>query len=449
MATSDFRVKLVFTTERGQHETMDLDPGSYIIGRSKEADVRVPPEFKTVSRQHAKLVVDEAGVVIEDLGSHAGLMINGEIVTRQEVEDGDVITLGELGFRVHLPERQAVVASRRVLGAMSVGVEDLTQALDEIEDKTRAVFAEVAKRIVGQNEIIRQVWAAILARGHCLMIGVPGLAKTLLVNTLAEALQLTFNRIQFTPDLMPADIIGSQVIHRTEDGRTQFQFEQGPLFTQLLLADEINRTPPKTQAALLQAMQEREVTVSRNTYTLRPPFCVIATQNPIEQEGTYPLPEAQQDRFMFCLILDYPDREQEIDILLQTTTDEKVSIENVLTYEDILRFQQVVDRIAIGRDLVELTADIARSTRPGSGAAGALAGLSELIDWGAGPRAGQAIIMGAKALAAMEGRPAVCRNDVLKAVKPVLRHRIGCNYRAKTQGLSADDIIDRIMEHFS
>jgi len=444
MPTSDYTVTLILSSDEGQTEEMSLPVGVHVIGRAPDCHVRVPAGFNTVSRRHARVTVKEGEVSIEDLGSRAGVVVNGEIVTRQVLDDGDVVALGDLRARVQLPQKSGTVITPLTFESRDEEIENFAGALDEVSESTDRVFAEIAKRIVGQEEIIKCVWAAVLARGHCLMIGVPGLAKTLLVSTLAEALQLKFNRIQFTPDLMPADIIGSQILTKTPGGDMEFRFDQGPIFTQLLLADEINRTPPKTQSALLQAMQEREVTVSRNTYKLGPPFCVIATQNPIEQEGTYPLPEAQQDRFMFCLVLDYPERHQEVDVLTQTAQSSLARVDHVLTYEEILRFQKVVDRIAIAPEHIEYITDLVRCTRPGK--EGSPEFVSEVVDWGAGPRAGQSIIKGAKAFAAMEGRPSISRQDIQRVVLPVLRHRIGCNYRARTQKLTPDDIIRRVVQ---
>ena len=321
---------------------------------------------------------------------------------------------------------------------------NLADQLAEVHAATKNLSAEIAKRIVGQEAIIRSVWATILANSHCLMIGVPGLAKTYMVTTFADALGLQFQRIQFTPDLMPADIIGSNVIQEDEQGRRQFEFVQGPIFTQLLLADEINRTPPKTQAALLEAMQERQVTVSNRSLSLASPFCVIASQNPIEQEGTYPLPEAQQDRFMMCLVLDYPDRDDEIDILVRTTQGRNPTVNAVLSYQEILRFQKIVDTISVPIETAHYSADIVRATRPERD--GSLAWTGEMLDWGAGPRAGQSLIRAAKALAAMDGRPAISYGDIKEIAIPVLRHRILCNYRAKAQGVTEDSVINRILE---
>jgi MoxR-like ATPase len=440
MANSTITITL--TDSQGRSDSMELETGQYLIGRGSDCQICVAATFKSVSRRHARLTVRPDGARIEDLGSRSGMTVNGEIVQSQKLEDGDFVRLGgELGIRVHLPEQARKESSPKMMfDGAKASAQDIAGALHDISQATDRLFAEVHKRIVGQNEIIACVWAAILARGHCLLVGVPGLAKTLLVSTLSDVLQLKFSRIQFTPDLMPSDIIGSQILSRDAEGEAGLRFEPGPIFSQLLLADEINRTPPKTQAALLQAMQERQVTVSRNDYNLGPPFCVVATQNPIEQEGTYPLPEAQQDRFMFSLILDYPDRHEEIEVLTRLAADIRHDVGTVLTAEDILRFQAAVDQIAVPAELISAIADTVRATRPADPNSPEL--VREVVDWGAGPRAGQALLTGAKALAAMAGRPAAGWEDVRRIVKPVLRHRIGLNYRARGRGVTADDVIE-------
>jgi MoxR-like ATPase len=291
--------------------------------------------------------------------------------------------------------------------------------------------------------VIEQIFAAIFTRGHCLLIGVPGLAKTLMVSTLARILDIPFKRIQFTPDLMPSDITGTNVLEEDDKGRREFRFVEGPVFTSILLADEINRTPPKTQAALLQAMQEREVTVGQKTYPLPEPFFTIATQNPIEQEGTYPLPEAQLDRFMFNIKVDYPSASEEERILAQTTRGEKVEVRKVLSGKAIVNLQGLVGKVAVSEYIVQYVARLVRSTRPKDASAPKF--VQDLVDWGAGPRAGQFLIQGGKALAAMEGRFSVAIEDVQKVAVPVLRHRISTNFQAQAEGMSTEDIIARLV----
>jgi len=302
---------------------------------------------------------------------------------------------------------------------------------------------ELQKIIVGQTEVIEQIFAAIFTRGHCLLVGVPGLAKTLMVSTLAQILDIRFKRIQFTPDLMPSDITGTNVLEEDEAGRRDFRFVEGPIFTNILLADEINRTPPKTQAALLQAMQEREVTVGQTTHPLPHPFFVIATQNPIEQEGTYPLPEAQLDRFMFNIKVEYPSADEEERILAATTRSEKVEVRKVLSGKAILNLQKLVGSVAVSQYIIQYVSRLVRATRPKDPSAPPM--VKELVDWGAGPRAGQFLIQGGKALAAMDGRFSVALEDVQKIAEPVLRHRISTNFQAQAEGLTTEDIIARLI----
>ena len=303
---------------------------------------------------------------------------------------------------------------------------------------------ELQKVIVGQTDVIEQLFAAIFTGGHCLLEGVPGLAKTLMVSSLASILDVGFKRIQFTPDLMPSDITGTNVLDEDENGRREFRFVEGPIFTNILLADEINRTPPKTQAALLQAMQEREVTVGRTTYDLPAPFFTIATQNPIEQEGTYPLPEAQLDRFMFNIQVGYPTADEEEQILSVTTRNEKAEVRKVLSARAIVNLQKLVSSVAVTEYIVKYVAKIVRATRPRDETAPSF--VKELVDWGAGPRAGQFLINGGKALAAMDGRFSVGIEDVQKISVPVLRHRISTNFQAQAEGMTTDDVIKRLLK---
>ncbi len=302
---------------------------------------------------------------------------------------------------------------------------------------------ELQKVIVGQAEVIEQLFAAIFTRGHCLLEGVPGLAKTLMVSTLSRLLDVGFKRIQFTPDLMPSDITGTNVLEEDEAGRRNFRFVEGPIFTNILLADEINRTPPKTQAALLQAMQEREVSVGQTTYSLPDPFFTIATQNPIEQEGTYPLPEAQLDRFMFNIKIDYPSLQEEEQILATTTRGERPEVRKVLSASAIVNLQKLVRSVAVSEYIVKYVARVVRATRPKDSSAPAY--VRELVDWGAGPRAGQFLIHGGKALAAMDGRFSVAVEDVQKVAVPVLRHRISTNFQAQAEGMTPEDVVTRLV----
>ena len=316
--------------------------------------------------------------------------------------------------------------------------------LQEFAQHRQLMQQELQKVIVGQQDVIEQLFAAVFTRGHCLLEGVPGLAKTLMVSTLSEILDVSFKRVQFTPDLMPSDITGTNVLEEESTGRRNFRFVEGPVFTNILLADEINRTPPKTQAALLQAMQEREVSIGRTTYPLPDPFFTIATQNPIEQEGTYPLPEAQLDRFMFNIKVDYPTAEEEERILAVTTRQEKVETRKVMSAKVIVNVQRLVNSVAVSEYIIKYAARLVRATRPKDPTAPSF--VSDLVDWGAGPRAGQFLINGGKALAAMDGRFSVSVDDVRRIAVPVLRHRISTNFQAQAEGLGTDDLIRRLIQ---
>jgi MoxR-like ATPase len=303
---------------------------------------------------------------------------------------------------------------------------------------------ELSKVIVGQQKVIEEILIAIFSRGHCLMQGVPGLAKTLLVSTLAQTMDFSFRRIQFTPDLMPSDITGTDILQEDADtGRRKFEFQLGPIFTNLLLADEINRTPPKTQAALLQAMQERQVTVGNRTYNLPQPFFVLATQNPIEQEGTYPLPEAQLDRFMFMVNVTYPNRDEELEVLKRTTGEVAAEVQRVLTARDVLDLQTIVRRVPAGEHVLQFALDIVRATRPNEARSSDF--VRHWLAWGAGPRAGQYLILAGKARALMKGRLYVTIEDIEAVAAPVLRHRLIPNFNAEAEGITVEQIIDKVL----
>ena len=321
---------------------------------------------------------------------------------------------------------------------------DFDDLLEKFHRHREVMVEELHKVIIGQDTVIDQMLAAIFTGGHCLLVGVPGLAKTLIVSTIARILDVRFKRIQFTPDLMPSDITGTNVLDETDSGRREFRFVHGPVFTNVLLADEINRTPPKTQAALLQAMQEREVTVGQETYALPDPFFVIATQNPIEQEGTYPLPEAQLDRFMFNVRVDYPSLDEEEQILSSTSSGEEAETRKVLSAKSIVYLQRQINQIEAGPLTINYAARLVRATRPADESAPEF--VRELVDWGAGPRAGQFLLSGGKAMAAMAGRPSVTLDDIRKVAIPVLRHRISTNFQAQAEGMSSDDLVTRLLE---
>jgi len=317
------------------------------------------------------------------------------------------------------------------------------QLLEKLDDVKSRFFSEIAKSIIGQKNVLNHILIALLCKGHTLIVGVPGLAKTLMIKSMADLLDLSFSRIQFTPDLMPSDITGTEVIEEDQTtGKRSFRFFKGPVFGNIILADEINRTPPKTQAALLEAMQETKVTAAGNTYDLEEPFFVLATQNPIEQEGTYPLPEAQLDRFMFNILIDYPTHEDEVSIVKVTTAHKKSKLNQVISREEILKFQDLVRRVPVADNVIEYAVNLVSATRPGENAQDF---INEWVDWGAGPRASQFLILGAKAKAILDGRPTADIDDVKSLSLPVLRHRVLPNFNAEAEGVSVDDIINRVI----
>jgi len=323
---------------------------------------------------------------------------------------------------------------------------DLSE-INELRRSYEEMLDEIAKLIIGQKEVIHQVLVCLFCNGHSLIIGVPGLAKTMLVNTIAEILDLTFNRVQFTPDLMPADITGTQVIEEDlSTGRRNFRFVRGPVFANVILADEINRAPPKTQSALLQAMQEYKVTYGGETHSLSLPFFVLATQNPIEQEGTYPLPEAQLDRFMFTISIDYPTSREEVEIVQTTTSAYDVALNKVLDGCRVLRFQKLIRRMPVADDIIDKVIRLVSSTRPSHSTAPQ--NVKNYVSWGAGPRASQYLVLGAKAVAALDGRYSPNLDDIRSIARPVLRHRIITNFAAEAEGIKADDIITELLGNF-
>jgi len=317
------------------------------------------------------------------------------------------------------------------------------QLLEKLDDVKSRFFSEIAKSIIGQKNVLNHILIALLCKGHTLIVGVPGLAKTLMIKSMADLLDLSFSRIQFTPDLMPSDITGTEVIEEDQTtGKRSFRFFKGPVFGNIILADEINRTPPKTQAALLEAMEEHKVTAAGNTYDLEEPFFVLATQNPIEQEGTYPLPEAQLDRFMFNILIDYPTHEDEVSIVKVTTAQKESKLNQVISREEILKFQDLVRRVPVADNVIEYAVNLVSATRPGENAQDF---INEWVDWGAGPRASQFLILGAKAKAILDGRPTADIDDVKSLSLPVLRHRVLPNFNAEAEGVSVDDIINRVI----
>lgn len=321
---------------------------------------------------------------------------------------------------------------------------DIRGTIQAIAPKLEQLRREIGKKIFGQQQLIDELLLALLCRSHCILTGVPGLAKTLLIKTLAEASELQFTRVQFTPDMMPADIIGSQIIEELPDGRRRFEFVKGPVFTQLLLADEINRTPPKTQSALLEAMEEQQVSADGKVYPLPEPFFVLATQNPIEQEGTYQLPEAQQDRFMFSLRIDYPDFDSELRVMCETTGSAQQKPEKAITAAELIAFQNAIRCIPVPESVAKFAVRLVRASRPG--APEKLEFVEKYVKWGAGPRACQYLALAGKALAALDGRFNVSEEDILKAAPPVMRHRLLLNFRAKSEGVDADRIIQGLVK---
>jgi len=404
-------------------KVMPLHEGVQTIGRGEGlADVSIPD--KSISKVHATLEVRGDVLHIIDKDSTNGIRVNGDKVRQATIHDQQFFSVGDIYFRFESGE-------------------ELADQIKDFKLKVQCVFDEIKRVIVGQEDVLKQIVACIFAGGHSLMVGVPGLAKTVTVNSLAQVLDLSFKRVQFTPDLMPSDITGTNILTEAEDGSKSFRFVKGPVFTQLLLADEINRTPPKTQASLLEAMQEKQVTVGDKTMPLPKPFVVIATQNPIEQEGTYVLPEAQLDRFMFNIHVDYPTLQEEEEILRRTTMKQNIPLKKILKVEEIMQFQSAIQQIEVSSYVISYAARLVRTTR--------LNGedrdpeISDLLEWGAGPRAGQYLIWGAKAYAAMDGRLHTTCEDVRACAIPVLRHRISPNFQSQAQGIKSEDIVKRIV----
>jgi MoxR-like ATPase len=322
---------------------------------------------------------------------------------------------------------------------MSKNYSSDVEAIESLKSAYHSLSKEIGKVVIGQDEAVRDVIISIFSKGHCLLVGVPGLAKTLLVTTISKVLGLEYNRIQFTPDLMPSDIVGTEIL----DEARQFRFIKGPIFANIILADEINRTPPKTQAALLEAMQEKAITAAGKRYEMGNPFFVLATQNPIEQEGTYPLPEAQLDRFMFNIWVDYPTYSEELQVVRNTTSDYKVELQTVLSAEEILFFQDLVRRIPIAENVLEYAVKLAVSTRPNSPQAGEM--VKKYLAWGAGPRASQFLVLGAKCHAAINGKFSPDKEDVDAVATAILRHRVIKNYKAEAEGIQVESIIKSLM----
>ncbi len=434
-----------------QGQTFPLSDQRIVIGRDPSSDIALNPE-SAASRRHAAVYPQEGRWRIQDLGSVNGTLVNGVRLEDGELNIGDEIVIGEevFGFENTADEAAAAPAaapSAPKPPAPSAPVEspEVQAMIRQMSEQTKLIEREIGKAIVGQVQIVRDVLTAIISRGHVLLIGMPGLAKTMLVRTISEVLHLQFRRIQFTPDLMPSDITGTDILEVDDNtGKKEYRFIKGPIFSQILLADEINRTPPKTQAALLEAMQEYRVTASGQTFTLDSPFFVLATQNPLEQEGTYPLPEAQLDRFMFSIYVDYPTEAEEEQIAKATTSSLKVELNKVLDASQIIQLQRVVRDLPVSDHVVKYAVRLVRSTRPGDERAPDF--IKKWIHCGAGPRAVQNLILSAKARAVIDGRMLVTSDDIRSVARPVLRHRIFTNFTADSEGMDTNKIVEKLLQ---
>jgi len=414
-----------------------LSAERYSIGRRPDMDL--PLKDGALSGEHAELRLDDGAWKINDLGSSNGTLLNDAPVVSAQLATGDRVQLGSSTFIFRADRAVAEIESVPIASA------DELALVEKMRDHADRIRSEVGKVIVGQREVLDQVLMCILANGHALLIGLPGMAKTLMVRTIASVLNLKFKRVQFTPDLMPGDIIGTDVLEtNSATGEKEFRFIRGPIFCNLLLADEINRTPPKTQAALLEAMQEKMVTAGNTSYTLEEPFFVLATQNPIEQEGTYPLPEAQLDRFMFNIWVDYPEPHEEEEILRATTGAKRIEPQPVLSQADVLHLQSVVRKVPVSDHVIKYVTRLVGATRPQSPTAPQV--TKTYVSTGAGPRAGQYLILAAKAMAILEGRIHVSCADIRRAAPPVLRHRILTNFAADSEGLTPLSIVKKLIE---
>lgn len=428
----------------GNGMVFPLDRSPVTIGASGDSQLNISWEVSALL-QHAEVLENEGAWFIRDLGSGTTLL-NGSPAGTARLNDGDVFTIGQAAFRFDDPAPSVQQVSGSVAiesgGQEGPALERLVPAMAE---RTKLILGEIAKGIVGQREIILDVLTAIISRGHVLLIGMPGLAKTTLVRTIADVLEMKFNRIQFTPDLMPSDITGTDILEVDEEtGKKEYRFIKGPIFTQILLADEINRTPPKTQAALLEAMQEYRVTVGGESLDLGKPFFVLATQNPLEQEGTYPLPEAQLDRFMFSVYVDYPTEAEEELIARRTTVRTQQAITKIMGSAEVLELQECVRDLPVSDHVIKYAVRLVRSTRPADSRAPDF--IKKYIHCGAGPRAVQNLVLAAKARAVIDGRLLVTANDVRSVARPVLRHRMFTNFTADSEGMDTDKIVQLLLK---
>jgi MoxR-like ATPase len=429
---------------KNQGREYELDRAVVVAGSSGTCHIEILDE--TVSGEHARFEGNGGAWTVRDLGSSNGTMVNRKPVDAVALSPRDMIELGNTTFEF-LESAAAPVKADAPIPAREMTDSD-HQHLEIIQDmqrRTDSIRNEVAKLVIGQQAVIDQILMCLVAGGHGLLVGLPGMAKTLMVSTVARVLDLGFKRIQFTPDLMPSDITGTEILETDRDTNEKtFRFIRGPVFCNMLLADEINRTPPKTQAALLEAMQEKRVTVGNETFSLDAPFFVLATQNPIEQEGTYPLPEAQMDRFMFNIWVDYPDEEEEEKIVGVTTSQNQSEPQVVLSQQEVLQLQEAVIRIPVSPHVIKYAIRLTRSTRPDND--GSPEVTKSYVTVGAGPRAGQFLILGAKARALLDGRIHVSCADVQAAALPVLRHRLYTNFTADSEGFTSVDIVNKLLE---
>jgi MoxR-like ATPase len=430
--------RLIIHPAQGQESVLPLNGDPLVIGSDPTCNI-ILGDPETLPQQ-VLVEKDSGGWVARCYDANTPLQLDGRTATELRLEHGAAFTVGSTRFSFF-----SARSSLENLQGADVEIEDPQAAAIELNKAQGKIVTEMARVVIGQSAVVKQILVALFARGHCLLVGTPGLAKTLMARSLAGTLELQCKRVQFTPDLMPADILGTEVLEEdSNSSRRQFRFKRGPVFTNLLLADEINRTPPKTQAALLEAMQERRVTVSGVSHDLPQPFFVIATQNPIEQEGTYPLPEAQLDRFMFSVKVGYPSAEEEERIITETTQDSAREVARVLDGSSLIAFQHLVRKTPVSPHVGAYVTRLVRSTRPD--AEDALDFISRWVRWGAGPRAGQYLLLAAKANAILSGRLNVSCDDVREFALPVLRHRVLCNFAAASEGVDSDEIVRKLLE---
>ncbi len=450
--------RIVVTQGDHKGREIELSEKGIVIGREDDCDLAL--NDSRVSRRHAKVSCENGVWQLADLDSANGTTLNGQPVKVVALQVNDEVTIGGTTFSFNPGATPAAAPAPAAPGAsvsskaapapagaaqpgMMATADDL-KLVERMRVSMDAIRTEVGKVIVGQEDVLNEILMCIIAGGHALLIGLPGLAKTLTVSTISKVLDMKFKRIQFTPDLMPSDITGTEVLETDRvTQQKEFRFMQGPVFCNLLLADEINRTPPKTQAALLEAMQEKQVSVGKEVYKLDKPFFVLATQNPIEQEGTYPLPEAQLDRFMFNIFVDYPKRDEEITVIARTTVSAGVEPQVVIDKKAVIHLQEVVRKIPVSEHVIGYAVNLVRATRPSDPTAPEC--TKKYVSTGAGPRAGQYLVLAAKARAVLEGRIHVSCNDIRSAAMPVLRHRILTNFAADSEGLKSVDIVKRLL----